>query len=77
MAFVAEVPDELETVTWTTPVPPGEVAVMDVPLALTVTDVAGVLPKLTLEPCVNPDPEIVTTVPPLPGPELGDTPVTC
>ena len=49
---------------------------MDVPLALTVTDVAGVLPKLTLEPCVNPDPLIVTLVPPLPGPEAGLSPVT-
>ena len=53
----------------------GAVAVMDVLLA-TVTPVAAVPPKLTVAPERNPDPVMVTDVPPVAGPETGETEVT-
>ena len=68
-------PPEVVTFTVAIPAPPGEVAVMEVPDAFTLTAVAEALPKETVDPCVNPAPVIVTTVPPLPGPELGVTPL--
>ena len=45
---------------------------MVVPSLETLTFVAGVEPKETVEPDVNPAPLIVTCVPPVAGPELGD-----
>jgi hypothetical protein len=76
-AEVAEVPIEFVTVTSTTPADPaGAVAVMDVELT-TVTPVALVAPNFTDAPVVvKLVPLIVTTVPPVVGPELGDTPTT-
>jgi len=53
----------------------GAVAVIEVPLT-TATPVAVVPPKLTVAPARNPVPLIVTAVPPLVLPELGETPVT-
>lgn len=67
---------ELVTVTWTIPVPPGEVAVIVVPYVLTVMSDAGVDPNDTVESAVNPAPFTVTCVPPFADPELGDSPVT-
>ena len=66
-----DVPVELVTLIWTVADPAGEVAVKVVPVEFTVTLFAGVLPKDTIDPCVNPAPVIVTTVPPDAGPELG------
>ena len=76
LLFEPEEPPSEATVTCTTPAPPGDVAVMDVPAPLTVTAVAGVVPKLTVDPEVNPAPVMVTTVPPLPGPDTGERPDT-
>ncbi len=57
--------------------PAGLVAVIVVLLILvTVTDWAGVEPKSTLEPCVNPVPVTVTCVPPASGPAFGETEAT-
>ena len=72
----AEVPVELVTLTCTVPVPPGEVAVIEVPSVLTVMSDAGVDPNNTVESEVKPDPFTVTCVPPFAGPELGVSPVT-
>ena len=46
---------------------------IEVPDWFTTTDVAGVLPKLTVDPCVNPAPSMVTDVPPLADPDAGKT----
>jgi hypothetical protein len=51
------------------------VAVIDV-LLTTVTPVAAVPPRLTVAPATNPVPVIVTAVPPLADPELGEIVVT-
>jgi hypothetical protein len=48
---------------------------MDV-LELTVTEVPGFVPKLTVVAPVNPLPVKVTTLVPVTGPELGETPLT-
>ncbi len=69
-----ETPDGACTVTSTTPVPAGLVAVMLV-AELTV-NVAAVDPKSTAVAPVNADPEMVTEVPPEGGPVDGFTPVT-
>ena len=53
----------------------GEVAISVVAL-VTVTEVAGVVPKATVEPAVKPVPVTVTTVPPASGPALGVMAVT-
>ena len=55
--------------------PDGDVTVMELP-ELTVTPVAGLPPKSTVTPRENPEPTIVTDVPPPTGPLSGDTPVT-
>jgi hypothetical protein len=72
---VALVPPGVVTVTSTAPEPAGDVAVIDVAL-LTVTPVADVVPNLTVAPETNPDPVIVTLVPPASGPADGLTDVT-
>ena len=74
-ALVTEVPWALVTVTSTTPVPAGAVAVMEV-AELTLKAVAGVEPKWTAEAEVSCWPVMVTTVPPEGGPVDGLTPVT-
>ena len=53
----------------------GVVALIDV-LPTTVTLVAGVPPKLTVAPEANPVPEIETPVPPVVGPDAGETLLT-
>lgn len=63
------------TVTLIVPVPAGEIAVAWVSL-FTVKVAAGALPKLTAVAPVNPAPVIVTLVPPVGGPLLGDIAVT-
>ena len=73
---MADVPEEFVTVTSTVPDPAGEVAVIEVPSELTETLEAVALPKLTVDPCVNPVPLIVTMVPPVAGPEFGDSSAT-
>jgi hypothetical protein len=55
----------------TAPAPAGAIAVIDVSLS-TVKDVAAVEPKSTAVAPVNPDPVIVTEVPPAPGPDPGE-----
>jgi hypothetical protein len=74
---VALVPDGVVTTTSTVPaaVVAGLVAAIEVAES-TVYEVAGVLPKRTAVAPVNPVPEMVTTVPPVVGPELGERPVT-
>jgi hypothetical protein len=73
---VAEVSPDVVTVISTTPtVPAGAVAVICVAES-NVTPVAGTVPNSTLDAVLNPDPVIVTTVPPAAGPELGLTAVT-
>ena len=59
------------TVTATVPVPGGEVAVHEFEVQLTL--VAGGSPKSTPVAPAKPDPVMVTTVPPVLGPELGLT----
>ena len=75
-AEVAETPPAVVTVTSTVPAAcVGEVAVRLVAL-VTVTAVAGVVPKLTVEPAVKPEPVTVTRVAPATGPEVGAMAVT-
>ena len=59
------------TVTGTTPTPAGVVAVIDVPAELTLTTEPAVLPNATVASCVNPEPVMITEVPPAAGPEPG------
>ena len=59
----------------TVPAPAGEVAVIDVD-ELTVKPVAAVAPKVTAVAAVNPEPVIVTDVPPVVAPTVGETEVT-
>jgi hypothetical protein len=73
--LAAEVPPAVLTVTSTVPVPAGEVAVIDV-LELTAKFVALTEPKLTAVAPVKLAPEMVTEVPPPPGPLLGVTELT-
>jgi hypothetical protein len=73
----ALVPLGFVTVTLTGPAwPAGLVAVIDVPVALTVTLVAGVLPNLTAVTPARPLPLRVTTVPPVVDPVAGLMPDT-
>ena len=51
-------------------------AVIEVPFWPTETFVAGAVPNDTVDPEVNPAPVMVTVVPPVAGPELGETEVT-
>ena len=64
------------TVTSTVPDPAGVVAVMEVPDESTLTPVAGAPPNETVEAEVKPAPEMVTTVPPVAGPDVGAMPET-
>ena len=59
----------------TVPAPAGDVAVIDVD-ELTVKPVAEVAPKTTAVVLENPLPVIVTDVPPVAGPTVGDTELT-
>ena len=66
----------LLTTTFTAPAAwAGVVAVMEV-LLTHVTLLAGVVPKVTVAPDTKPVPVMVTAVPPLAGPELGEIAVT-
>ena len=71
--LVLNVPEAFVTVTSTVPTPPGDVAVMVSPFDPTFAFVAGVVPKSTVEPCVNPEPTMVTVVPPFAGPDAGES----
>ena len=72
---MADVPPTVVTLTSTVPVPAGEVAVIDV-AELTVKPVAGVAPNVTAVAPLKLVPVIVTDVPPVAGPEVGDIDVT-
>lgn len=72
---MGEVPEEVVTVTSTTPVPAGAIAVID-EAELTEKLVAGVDPKRTELAPPKPVPEIVTEFPPSDGSEEGLRPVT-
>ena len=74
---IADVPPGVVTVTSTGPAeePPGLVAVICV-AELTVNEAAFVLPNFTAVAPVNPDPVIVTMVPPSIGPFFGEMSVT-
>lgn len=74
-AFMALVPALVVTVTSTGDVPAGDVATIVVSVSTT-TPVPGVAPKLTPVAPVKPVPVIVTAVPPLFGPPLGESEVT-
>lgn len=60
------------TLTWTTPLPPGDIAVIVVPPLEILTFEPGVVPKNTEESLEKPLPYIVTLVPPLAGPWVGE-----
>ena len=68
-------PPAVVTRTSTVPVPAGDVAVIWV-AELTVKAAAGVAPKLTAVAPVKFVPVIVTDVPPVAGPEVGEIDVT-
>ena len=70
------VPSEVETLMAAIPNPPGATIVIVVPAKLTVPLAMSVVPKFTVDPGANPAPLIVTTVPPVAGPESGVTAVT-
>ena len=69
------VPPVVVAVTFTVPVPEGEIALIWLAL-VTLTFVEDVLPKWIEVPSVKLDPVIVTDVPPVVGPLEGLTPVT-
>ena len=74
-ADVADVPPTEVILTSTVPVPEGDVAVIDV-AELTVNPAAGVAPKVT---AVVPEklvPVMVTVVPPVCGPAVGEIELT-
>jgi hypothetical protein len=73
--LVAEVPPGVVTVTSTVPVPAGAVAVIELS-ELNTNDVAAVDPNLTDVAPVKPLPRMLTTVPPVLGPEVGEIPET-
>ena len=75
MEFVADVPEEVLTITSTVPLPAGLVAVIWVALT-TLNLLAGVCPNVTLETPVKFVPTIVTLVPPVVYPVFGLSPVT-
>ena len=72
---MALVPPTVVIRTSTVPVPAGAVAVICVAL-LTVKPVAAVPPKVTAVVPVKFEPLMVTLVPPVLGPAVGETPVT-
>ena len=66
-------PSGLATTTSTLPaLRAGAVAVSD-PEPLTLTALAAAVPNVTVAPETNPEPVIVTTVPPASGPDVGAT----
>lgn len=69
---VREVPPLVVTLTGTVPVPGGEIAV--IVLSLFTVNCAVAVPKSTFSAFVKPDPEMVTVVPPLAGPDVGVIP---
>ena len=69
-ADVADVPPGVVTLISTTPAPAGDLAVICV-AELTVKLVAAVAPKVTAVAPVNPEPVIVTDVPPVVDPDVG------
>lgn len=72
--MTAEVPLGVTTVTSVTPAAPlGEVAVIEVPDPLTVTPVAATPAKSTAVAPVNPEPVMVTGIPPVVYPVAGVT----
>jgi hypothetical protein len=71
-AELVELPAPVVTVTFTVPVPAGEVAVSDVEL-VTSTSVAATVPKSTVAPLAKPVPVTLTDVPPVGGPVDGLT----
>ena len=74
-ADVAEVPPAVVTLMSTVPVPAGDVAVIDV-AELNVKPAAAVAPNVTFVTPVKLVPVIVTTVPPVAGPAVGEIEVT-
>lgn len=64
------------TETCTVPDPGGAVATSELLFASRMTEEAGVVPKLTLDPGAKPEPEMVTLVPPVAGPDDGASEVT-
>ena len=76
--MLEEVLPKAVAVTYTVPVPAGEVAVQ-LEVLEQLTDVAALVPKETVVPpeaVEKPEPEIVTTVPPAAGPLAGLRPLT-
>jgi hypothetical protein len=69
------VPPVVVTLTLTVPDPEGEVAVIEV-AEFTVMPVAEAAPKITAVAPLKLVPVMVTTVPPAPGPEVGEIDVT-
>jgi hypothetical protein len=65
-----------DTVTVTAPALPAGVVALMVVLFVTFTFVAAILPKVTVAPAAKFVPVIVTAVPPLVGPPLGETVLT-
>jgi hypothetical protein len=74
-ADVPEVPPAAVTVISTVPAPAGDVAVIDV-AELTVKLAAAVAPNFTAVTPLKFVPDIVTGVPPLAGPDVGEIAVT-
>ena len=74
-AEIPLVPPGVVTVTFTVPVPAGEVAVIWVSL-LTAKPAAAKEPNVTAVAPENPVPVMITEVPPAKGPLAGLTPVT-
>jgi len=71
-ALVAEVALPEVTVTSTVPAAPAGLVAEQLVAELQVTAVAAVVPNLTVVPLVaNPDPTMVSTVPPARGPAVG------
>jgi hypothetical protein len=73
-AEIADVPPGVVTLTSTTPVPAGDVAVIDV--AELNVKLAAVAPKVTAVTPVKLVPVMVTDVPPAVGPAVGEIEVT-
>ena len=73
---MALVPSALATVTFTVPSVPGGAITVSVVELTTVVFAPGTAPKLTMLPAENPDPEMVTVLPPEADPEFGLIPVT-
>ena len=74
-AEIALLPPDVVTVMSTVPVPAGDVAVIEV-AELKVKPVAGVAPNVTAVTPVKLVPVIVTVVPPVTGPAVGEIEVT-